>query len=1065
MNQSYRAFVSSTLEDLGNHRAIVIGELRKAGVNVDPMEDWPADAVEPRVFSVERINGCQLCVLLVAWRRGFIPAGETESVTQLEYRHAVASKIPVLVFLLDPEAPWRLRFNEQHADPAVLAWREELRKAHGTEWFGTEPTSIRVSPAVLRRRLSDADNADSLASVLQPQLADHLRPIRAFVGRKLVFDGVDRWLKQSDGSRGLKITGPPGIGKSALAMCLRDRVGHASAFHVCRHGDSSSSDPRRFTMSIAYQLSEHIDEYQEILRGLSLRPLVEQADAERLFDELVVKPLWQAFPQPRGSALVVVDALDEATHQGHNALAEFVATQFEKTPAWLRLVATCRPESEVLASLCDFDSIELEAASLDNLADLRDYVIDAASHEIARYSLDAAAIDELIDRSEGSFLYAYWVLTELASGRLSSQRPADFPAGLSGVFRDYFRRQFPKLEQYRAGARPALQAICAAQEGVPVPLLAQCLAWREQDTVDFLTATGALFPERHGCVQPFHRSITEWLTEPDRAAPYFVSEKDGHQTLAEFGWRTYEAGKAAAYFQRHLAEHLARAQSWPRLERVLTDPVCLAKAWSAGSIYEWLRYWRMLGNASSPGALYSAMLDGREASGSQGAELATLADRIGWLLGEMEQYTDARRIVERGLTWLRIEYGSEDRRVATSLFGLAELCRRGRDFVAARPMYEQSLAIRRAAGDDAGVAETLHGLGEYFHDQREYEKARLNYEEGAAMAEKTAGWADVTTGKCLNDLGTLHFENGRSDIALPLYKRAEKIFRKVYGPHHPEFASARFNQALIYKEKGDVAQAWPIFLQALEVHERVYPAAHPKVKTCQEALDSALQLLDANAQRTAMERLVDARERAYGHDHEITMSNAEGLAWRLSKIDPVRAVEWARKAVERRTAVNGGEDSATATALNTLVRCLQNAKRFGEALQPAKRALEIRQQRDDVSPETLAVSYNNLGLLYVELCQEPDEAELLLKRCLSLDPTAANAPYWLGRLYEQRSASGQAVVDRNVRRVEAGYWRAYVGGASTDSDRRAYAERRLAELASEEDVPDDPGRVAREPRE
>ena len=71
----YKAFVSSTFEDLKEHRAFVIGALRAAGFSVDPMEDWTADAEEPRRFSVERLEGCDICVLLVALRRGFVPPG------------------------------------------------------------------------------------------------------------------------------------------------------------------------------------------------------------------------------------------------------------------------------------------------------------------------------------------------------------------------------------------------------------------------------------------------------------------------------------------------------------------------------------------------------------------------------------------------------------------------------------------------------------------------------------------------------------------------------------------------------------------------------------------------------------------------------------------------------------------------------------------------------------------------------------------------------------------------------------------------------------------------------
>src|SRR4029077_11228663 len=96
-----KVFVSSTYVDLKDHRQRVITQLRKAGYHVDPMEDWTSDADEPRQFSLDRLDGCQACVLLVGFRRGFVPAGHARSITQMEYDYAIDRGIDVLPFLLD----------------------------------------------------------------------------------------------------------------------------------------------------------------------------------------------------------------------------------------------------------------------------------------------------------------------------------------------------------------------------------------------------------------------------------------------------------------------------------------------------------------------------------------------------------------------------------------------------------------------------------------------------------------------------------------------------------------------------------------------------------------------------------------------------------------------------------------------------------------------------------------------------------------------------------------------------------------------------------------------------
>lgn len=57
------AFVSSTFEDLKEHRQVVIVALRKAGIFVDPMENCTASSDEPKKLSQERLEDCDLCVL------------------------------------------------------------------------------------------------------------------------------------------------------------------------------------------------------------------------------------------------------------------------------------------------------------------------------------------------------------------------------------------------------------------------------------------------------------------------------------------------------------------------------------------------------------------------------------------------------------------------------------------------------------------------------------------------------------------------------------------------------------------------------------------------------------------------------------------------------------------------------------------------------------------------------------------------------------------------------------------------------------------------------------------
>ena len=146
-----RAFVSSTYRDLKDHRAYVIDRLARGGIFVDPMEKWTAASDEPKGLSQERVRDCQLCILLVGFRRGHVPEGERRSITQLEYAEALRRALKVLVFMASEEADWPAEPAAMlNADPEMVRWRGELKEHQAVGFFGSRPESIDVDAAVNR---------------------------------------------------------------------------------------------------------------------------------------------------------------------------------------------------------------------------------------------------------------------------------------------------------------------------------------------------------------------------------------------------------------------------------------------------------------------------------------------------------------------------------------------------------------------------------------------------------------------------------------------------------------------------------------------------------------------------------------------------------------------------------------------------------------------------------------------------------------------------------------------------------------------------------------------------
>lgn len=222
----YKAFVSSTFEDLKDHRAHVIRQLRRAGFFVDPMEDWTADSDEPKQFSQDRLSGCDLCVLLVAFRRGYVADDETRSITQLEYDAALKQGVEVLVLQLDDNAKWWAKYDEREKDPALKVWRGNLGKKHGVEFFTDDPRSIDLTGALGRwftKKKTVQPEAGKIERIDWPEDKSPYPGLEWFDEEYApLFFGRDREVEElvnklsEPGGRFLIISGPSGSGKSSL---------------------------------------------------------------------------------------------------------------------------------------------------------------------------------------------------------------------------------------------------------------------------------------------------------------------------------------------------------------------------------------------------------------------------------------------------------------------------------------------------------------------------------------------------------------------------------------------------------------------------------------------------------------------------------------------------------------------------------------------------------------------------------------------------------------------------------------------------------------------------------
>lgn len=136
-------FISSTSMDLQAYRIAVHDTILALEMLPNDMKYFgsrPGNALE---VSLEQVRKADIFIGILARRYGYIPAGETKSITELEYDEAVKKGIPLLMYVLDPDYEWNEEYIEADdaAQEKLQLFKDRIESNHVRRLF-TTPESL-----------------------------------------------------------------------------------------------------------------------------------------------------------------------------------------------------------------------------------------------------------------------------------------------------------------------------------------------------------------------------------------------------------------------------------------------------------------------------------------------------------------------------------------------------------------------------------------------------------------------------------------------------------------------------------------------------------------------------------------------------------------------------------------------------------------------------------------------------------------------------------------------------------------------------------------------------------
>ncbi len=426
------------------------------------------------------------------------------------------------------------------AEPGLPTWLAYSIYAHpnGHLFLGTDDPrllryvpSARGAPSEIRKHVID----DS--GLIEEKT-------QGFVGRRWVFDLIDRFVAKEPRGYFL-LLGDPGIGKTALMAEQVKRGGHVHHFNIRTDGINR---PDTFLANICAQLIATYD--------LDHSFLPPEATADARFFKRLLEQVSAKLRDEGGKAVLLVDALDEADEallpDGANPL--FLPSTL---PTGIYVVATSRRpsdhDSRPLRIDCEQQTFELEQDAGGNLDDVEEYVENRVEMPGIRRYLDNQGLDdevfvaEMVEKSQGNFMYLHYVLPAIAEGVYQDRDFATLPVGLKSYYQDNWQLIRKRNEEIWFEYKlPVLVALTIVREPVSIDLIQDFSSVKRRSRVrevldewiQFLYATEATDddgrPQKRYRI--YHASFQDFVAAKDEVADERVDLKAAHGMIADVLW-------------------------------------------------------------------------------------------------------------------------------------------------------------------------------------------------------------------------------------------------------------------------------------------------------------------------------------------------------------------------------------------------------------------------------------------------------------------------------------------------------------------------------------------------
>ena len=365
---------------------------------------------------------------------------------------------------------------------------------------------------------------------------------------------IESWAKDPNRSPVFWMNGLAGTGKSTIAQTIAERLfadGTLGASFFCSRDFEDRSNLHFIFPTLSFQLAHKYPDFRSsFVSLLRSNPDVAHESLCSQMQKLIAEPLRKTGV----STVIVIDALDECKDDEPSSAILSVLGRFVQEIPEVKFFITGRPESRIktgfrLPLLVDSTHVfvlhDVYPPLVEN--DIRIFLKHDLSELGRRRQLERWPSDEHIEilcrRAAGFFVYAAATVKFLDSNTHLPERRLDVILKLpestvlegktrfnhwstldslyTSILQAAFSEEDPEVD---SKVRTTVGAVVMVVNPLPPSAIAELVGLEHREVTLYLELVQSLLAVDEGsgrCVQPFHKSFPDFITDPSRCHPRF----------------------------------------------------------------------------------------------------------------------------------------------------------------------------------------------------------------------------------------------------------------------------------------------------------------------------------------------------------------------------------------------------------------------------------------------------------------------------------------------------------------------------------------------------------------